>query len=388
MKRLRKLSDKGVVEVTEDIIINILYCLPSKSLARFKCVSKHWLKFIADSSLSYSCRSRRWRPQPNLIGFFYQARDTYERLKIRFFFSSKESSLVIDGSLDESVNSLGRKRVYIVSSSNGFLLCIDLTGVYYVYNPATRQRLALPKPRVETNDPTVGFICKVDDSDKDVISFTVVRHWDYLSSVTVECFSSETNVWTVNNLNVDARPLRRWNYKTLKSPSAGVIDGVFCWLYYFQQITAYGSVHKRFCGLELPHDQHMVFTDHCFLGFSGGAFYYALNVGTTITVWRLESNIRSRDAVWVRKYAANFASTVLQCLEAFRLIDSPPIEVQNMDIHPAIPHIFYLNVRGKVISYDLETNIAELVYDFGEYCWRTEYYKLFAYEWHQWPRLL
>nr|XP_016472536.1 PREDICTED: F-box protein At5g03970-like [Nicotiana tabacum] len=365
MKRLRKLSGKGVVEVTEDIIINVLYCLPSKSLA--------------------SCRSGRWRPQPNLIGFFYQARDTYERSKIRFFFSSKESSLVIDGSLDESVNSLGRKRVYIVASSNGFVLCIDLTGVYYVYNPATRQHLALPKPRMETNDPTVGFICKVDDSTKDGISFTVVRHWDFLSSVTVEFFSSETNV---NNLNVDARPLRRWNYKTMKSPSAGVIDGVFCWLYYFQQITAYDSVHKRFWGLELPHDQDMVFRDRCFLGFSGGAFYYALNVGTTITVWRLESNIRSRDAVWVRKYAANFASTVLQCLEAFRLVDSTPIEVQNMDIHPAIPHIFYLNVSGKVISYDLETNIAELVYDFGEYCWRTEYYKLFAYEWHQWPRLL
>ncbi|XP_075095433.1 F-box protein At5g03970-like [Nicotiana tabacum] len=267
------------------------------------------------------CRSRRWRPQPNLIGFFYQTRDTYERSKIRFFFLSEEeeSSLVIDGSLDESVNFLSKKRVCIVASSNDFLLCNDLTRVYYVYNPATRQRLALPKPRMKTNDPTVGFICKVDDSDKDVISFTVVRHWDFLSSVTVECFSSETNVWTVNNLNVDARPLRQWNYKTMKSPSAGVIDGVFCWLDYGQQITAYDRVHKRFWGLELPRDEDMVFGDHCFLGFSGGAFYYALNVGTTITVWRLESNIRSRD-------------------------------LQNMEIHPAIPHVFYLIVRGISVS--------------------------------------
>lgn len=62
----------------------------------------------------------------------------------------------IDGSsLDESVNFLDR-RVYIVAS--------------YVYNPATRQSLAL----INMTDPCVGFICKVDDPNKDVISFTLV----------------------------------------------------------------------------------------------------------------------------------------------------------------------------------------------------------------------
>lgn len=59
-----------------------------------------------------------------------------------------------------------------------------------------------------------------------------------------------------------------------------------------------------------------------------------------------------------------------------------------MDIHPAIPHIFYLDVKGKIISYDMQTDIAELVHDFGEYGWRTKHFKLFSYEWHQWPCLL
>ncbi|KAJ8572824.1 hypothetical protein K7X08_009335 [Anisodus acutangulus] len=379
MKRRRKLSDKQrVVEISQDIIINILHRLPSKSLARFKCVSKCWLKYISDSSLSYSCRCRRWRPQPYLIGFFYQARDTCERSKIHFFFSSEESSLAIDGSLDESVNLLGRT-AYIVASSNGFLLC-NKQRVYYVYNPATRQHLALPKTQISMNDPTVGFICNVDDPDKDVISFTVIRYWNLQSKVTIESFSSETNVWTVSNLILDV-PLRLYFAHYMKSPSAGVIDGVFCWLDQGPQITVYDSINKRFWALAFP--EEMIATGNYFLGFSGGDFYFALYVKTAITVWQLKSNIRSRNALWVRKYETNVATTV-----PFGLTGSLRIEVQNMDIHPAIPHMFYLDVKGKFISYDMETDIAELVHDFGEYGWRTKHFKLFSYEWHQWPRLL
>ncbi|OIT07588.1 PREDICTED: F-box protein At5g03970-like [Nicotiana attenuata] len=406
MKRLRRLSNNRVVEFCEDIIINILHCLPSKSLARFNCVSKDWHKYIADSSLSYSCRFRRWRPQPNLIGFFYQSWETPKRSQIRFFFSSNEVNNIDGSSLDESVNSLGRKRVYIVASSNGFLLCNDLTGVYYVYNPATRQSLALPKTQIDMTDPFVGFICKVDDPNKDVISFTIVRYvmplvWEFLSTITIETFSSETNVWTANIKIFE--PIGLWLpiLDKKSSSTCGAIDGVlFWWLENGRHITAYDSVDKSFWALELPNDEEMVPRRSCYLGISSGALYFALNLGEAITVWRLESNIRSRDAVWVRIYKANVVSTILQCPEAyglgvnalslkeFGIVGSIGIKVQSMVIHPAIPHIFYLDVRGKVISYDLETDIAEFVHDFGEYWWRTQHFKLFAYEWHQWPRLL
>ncbi|CAN4111007.1 unnamed protein product [Withania somnifera] len=359
MKRLCKFCDEErVAEVSKDIIINILHRLPSKSLARFKGVCKCWRKYIADSSLSYSCRSRRWRPQPYLIGFFYQARDTCERSKIHFFFSSEESSLDMDGNFDQSVNFLGRT-AYIVASSNGFLLC-NRQRVYYVYNPATRQSMALPKTQISMNDPTVGFIGKVDDPDTDVISFTIVRYWILQSNVTMESFCSETKVWIVNNLILDA-PLRLYFFDHMKSPSAGVIDVVFCWLDQGPQITVYDSVYKSFWTLEFP--EEMVASGNYFLGFSGGDFCFALYVKTAITVWHLKSNIRSRDALWVKKYETDVATTV-----PLGLTGSLHIEVQNMDIHPAIPHIFYLDVK--------------------EHGWRTKHFKLFSYEWHQWPRLL
>ncbi|XP_059290475.1 F-box protein At5g49610-like [Lycium ferocissimum] len=398
MKRLRKLCDNKGVELSEDIIMEILHLLPSKSLARFKCVSKCWQKYIA------GCRSQRWRPQPDFIGIFYQ---TDKHSQIGFFFESKESNNNHMHDLDESVNFLNRK-VYIVASSNGFLLCTKdrkKPRDYYVYNPATRQYSSLPKTLFcMEGDLAIGFICKVDDPNKDVISFTIVRyeiphHWGELPfTVTIESFFSETNVWTSNSIILDA-PLRQYPLNWDARSSDGVIDGVFCWLDQVErQITVYDSVYKSFWALEFP--EEIETTYNSYLGLSGGDFYFALNYGEEITVWKLESNIRSRVAVWVVKYDADVAATVLQCpeafglggdtlrVEAFGITGSICIEVLNMVIHPVFPHIFYLDIRGKVISYDLETDTAEFVYDFKEPWWKTVHYKLFPYEWHQWPRLL
>ncbi|KAJ8562206.1 hypothetical protein K7X08_011497 [Anisodus acutangulus] len=201
-------------------------------------------------------------------------------------------------------------------------------------------------------DIAVGFICEVDNPNKDVILFTIVRYeiprrWDELQlMVTIESFSSETNVWTANSIIFDA-PLRlcplNWDITSAAS-SAGVINGVFCWLDQVgRQITVYDSVYKCFWALEFP--EETVSGCRCYLGLS----------------------------VWVWKYDVDVAATVLQCPEefglggntlrvkAFGITGSLRTEVQNMVIHPVFPHIFYLDVRGKVISYDLETDIAEFV---------------------------
>ncbi|KAM3399068.1 hypothetical protein P3S68_002584 [Capsicum galapagoense] len=119
--------------ICEEIIINILNRLPLKSVARFKCVSKDWRKYIAEI---YRCRLQLLAPY--LIGFFC----IEKRLQSRFFFSSKDSPLLIGTGLDKSVNFIG-ERVYVVASSNGFLLFNKLRNrqrIFYVYNPAMRQR--------------------------------------------------------------------------------------------------------------------------------------------------------------------------------------------------------------------------------------------------------
>ncbi|KAG5613496.1 hypothetical protein H5410_024777 [Solanum commersonii] len=124
------------------------------------------------------CRSQRWSPHPTMIGFFCQSR--FIGPEIRFLdLWRKTSSEVIDGSLDESVSFLGRG-LYIIASSNGFILMAEYLRyqrAYYVYNPATRQHFSVPVTQTSCMKvAAIGFHCKVDDPEKDVISFTIVRY--------------------------------------------------------------------------------------------------------------------------------------------------------------------------------------------------------------------
>ncbi|XP_059281523.1 uncharacterized protein LOC132035267 [Lycium ferocissimum] len=266
-------------------------------------------------------------------------------LEIHFFLSSRKSSEVVDGSLDESVNFLGRG-VHIIASSNGFILIAeDLRnqGAYYVYNPATRQHVVVPTTQMSCiSVACIGFHCKVDDPEKDVISFTIVRYeqwFDLCSSVTIESLSSETNVWTTIDLMLDV-PLSLSFFSWIKLASVGIIDGVFFWIDNNQMIVYCDNVNRRFWALELTED--MVGGDAYALGVSGGALYYALCDEAEITVWCLESNIRSQDALWVMKYAANMSNALLNCPGAPFGPENSSIEMTNMDIHPVNSHIFYL----------------------------------------------
>ncbi|XP_049390131.1 F-box protein At5g49610-like [Solanum stenotomum] len=388
-------SSEPVLELCEDNLIEILHRLPSKSLSRFESVCKHWGKCIDDPSIAYSCRSQRWSPQPYMMGFFCQGRDEVDEQN-RFFFSSKKSSQMIDGSLDESVNFLGRG-VHIMASSNGFLLVTeDLynQNVYYVYNPATRQHFVVPVTLTSyVSLAIIGFDCKVDDPEKDVISFTIVRYeaWTGPSGgSTIESFSSETNMWTSIDLRQAApirAPLRRWT----RSGSVGVIDGVFVWKFDpDSHIILYDSVYRRFWDLKLTDE--MDDWSGSAVGVSDGVLYYALCNRGEITLWYLESNIRStNDAVWVTKYVVNISNALLNCPEAIgsKAIGSIRIKMFNIDIHSVNPHIFYLLAGDKVISYDSEKNTVEFLYEIGVSVWTANQdYLFFSYEWHQWPRLL
>ncbi|WMV27758.1 hypothetical protein MTR67_021143 [Solanum verrucosum] len=179
-------------------------------------------------------------------------------------------------------------------------------------------------------------------------------------------------MWSTIDITLDV-PISVILHRWTKSVSYGVIDGVFCWFDALSQFIFYDTVNTRLWALQLNPEMY-AFDGHC-LGVLGGDLYYA---SCDITLWYLESNIRSQDAVWVRKYTANLTDALVNycpwALEA---------DVESLDFHPANLHIFYLNINGRIISFDSEKNIAELLYDFGQ-----RDHLLFAYEWHQWPRLL
>ncbi|XP_059284930.1 F-box protein At1g52495-like [Lycium ferocissimum] len=369
------------MELPADTIIEILHRLPTKSLLRFKCVSTNWAGHIFD------CCSRRLCTRT--IGFFYQA--IRKRAPIHFLLSPKETAIE---NFDESVNFLPDS-LYIIASSKGYLLCCKQEinhRHYYVYNPATRQYLALLETQMCVKDVAIGFNCKVYDPI-DVISFTIVRYMvpgrrqGLQSTVTIESFSTETNVWTKIILTLDNhirfRPLHDNISKWLTS--AGAIDGVFYWFHGGHQITAYDTMDMCFWSLELPDTYGNAYGRH--LGVSGEILCYAvtdLNTGH-INIWHMSSNIRDKTTLWVRKYIElDVIEVVNTCPETLGLLHPRSIYIANMDFHPTESHIIYLNISGKFISYDMDNSSTELVCDFR----RSTTFNFFPYEWQEWPRSL
>ncbi|KAK4709265.1 hypothetical protein R3W88_030190 [Solanum pinnatisectum] len=186
-------------------------------------------------------------------------------------------------------------------------------------------------------DPYVGFTCKVDE-DHGIVSFTIVRYVirkRYQSSITIESYSSETNVWIANNVIHDLLyPQRDENYLS----SRCVIDGVLCWIDNSGQgMTVYDGVKKSFGGLAYPQPGCVIYPQLC--------------------CWRL-NNFPCRDAEWVWKYNVDVVAIIEKCGEDFGLGGG---NVQNIVFHSVFSDILYLQMNGKVISYNVKTSNLSMI---------------------------
>ncbi|KAF5956606.1 hypothetical protein HYC85_003831 [Camellia sinensis] len=373
---------KPVSKLHEDNVLDILHKLPAKSLVKFKCVSRGWREYISSPSVHDCCRSRRWKPTPHMMGFFFQEQESRRRLQIRFLFSSTKKEKM-DNDLDESVSFLGRTAI-LVASSNGFLLCNQNRNHqmrYYIYNPATKQWAALPKPPKCYRSVATGFVCNDNTCDpyKDSICYKVVRFGipkcfiDIQSIVTIECFSSETGAWMTVNLIPDVPlPLFPTN------DPAVVIDEVFYWLDIGPRIIACDMVQRQCWVMNFPGEPKEV-SSMC-LAVLNGHLHYGIADDVSIEIWSLEGDFRCRLAQWHMKHRVRVVSLANRYPEIFGLVDNLIISAV-VGFHPADEHrIVYLNLRGKVISYHINNGIVEVVHDFGAPEWMTRNYKFFPYE--------
>ncbi|KAH0783776.1 hypothetical protein KY290_003374 [Solanum tuberosum] len=378
------------MEPSEDTIIDILHRLPSKSLARFKCVSRSWRQHVSDS------RSQR-QLCTRTIGLFYQPIGTQS--PIHFFFTSSEKKNMVKENFDESVNFLPDHSLYIIASSMGFLLCCEeeiYQQHYYVYNPATRQSIALPQAPSCSKHVAIGFNCKLDDPiNSDIVSFTIVRYEIPVESmVTIESF--RRNVWVKINLALE---IPRIDFHTsVHHPSnwlksGGSIDGVFYWLDFGPRINVYDSVNTCFWCIDVPDGldyQHK----RC-LGVSRGVLCYGgtspglMNFGD-MSVWHLKSGVREKTAIWEQYTTLSVCIQVFTCLSNSGLLKSGRIQSnRDMTFHPAEPLILIVlnNKKGGaevLMSYDMDKSSSKLVCDFGNGNSKT-HTNLVPYEWHEWP---
>ncbi|XBH85979.1 hypothetical protein VPH35_073756 [Triticum aestivum] len=173
----------AATRLTDDLLVEILARVPAKSLARFKCVSKHWLSLTFD-------RSHRRRLPQTLSGFFY-------------------SSTGEECFLESPVH---HRRVDLLDCCNGLLLCrwydVSARGdefCYVVCNPATEKWVELPDSGQagEVGAARLGF----DQAVSPHFHVFELVEQDYFSPdfpvylIGVQVYSSESGRWHIRLAN-------------------------------------------------------------------------------------------------------------------------------------------------------------------------------------------
>ncbi|KAL7224520.1 hypothetical protein ACSBR1_025892 [Camellia fascicularis] len=195
------LEDSLAVEVVVsnvDLLTEILLHVPTKSLLRFKCVSKHWRTLISDSQFSHNHTRRNNNSLISGIYFYCKLRMFKELNSVSFHSHSSLPTLAF-------LNGVGEGSTpRIVCSCNGLLLCSKVYGKHYIVcNPTTQKYTALPAPAGTLSrflDHKFGAYLAFDPSKSPHYKVVLVNYSFDLrgrsgSSYVIDIYSSESACW-------------------------------------------------------------------------------------------------------------------------------------------------------------------------------------------------
>ncbi|KAK9949272.1 hypothetical protein M0R45_004805 [Rubus argutus] len=182
-------------QLPEDIIVQILYRLPVKSLVRFKCVSKRWSSIVSDPQFAKSqfkfTSERKTLSHRLLLSTVPQWESQLESLDLQTLSFEDDASV---RKLTYPFKEPGGCAVKILASCNGMVfVALVPHDSSYIWNPSTGLLFKLPNPSNGVTSisglPYCGFgYVSATDDYKVFVS-------DHFSIPTVEMYSSKANSW-------------------------------------------------------------------------------------------------------------------------------------------------------------------------------------------------
>ncbi|KAM0937800.1 putative F-box domain, galactose oxidase/kelch, beta-propeller, F-box associated interaction [Dioscorea sansibarensis] len=281
---------------TDDLLINILSRLPTKSLCRFLCVSKAWHNLISDGYF----QARR---PPTMTGLLYHYRDQSWNINIGYISVPSYKH----GFIDTALSFLPYPgNIRILDSCNGLLLChfwetpYSISSNVCVCNPTAQSWTLLPNLKLSTyNSLYLAFDPKVSPY------FTLVLLQCKQESLCVEVdkFSSQTNSWTKILVSTKDN-IQTYLYRIVHMDGCRKLCRVFLnGIIYMVAGTKHMvciDPENMVCDkvIEMPEAKSMMMKE--VIGKSQGSLHLALKEKQGIKIWMLKDCEKSE---WVLKHS-------------------------------------------------------------------------------------
>lgn len=299
----------GFQDLNNDLLMIVLSPLPTKTLARFKSVSKHWFQVISDRAF---IKLQLKRNEQQLCGFFFQERFQFVEEDIKFISYIPIVSNVLCDKVRHDVFDFLPEAVTVQSVANGLVCCRSLLPCHdphiYVCNPLNKEwvtfRCRLPVNRLNSFalafDPVQDLLETSTHFKVVRVDQTTVDDEDEQPCYLFEIYSSRTRQWRV------IRELC-WRKDESLFDSGVWIKGILHWLAGDQVLTF--NVEYELPWLvyaPIPTSELETAPNIC-IGESEGQLQYMMLSAYGLQVWALEEIY---EAKWVIKF-----STTLEELE-------------------------------------------------------------------------
>ncbi|KAF9610946.1 hypothetical protein IFM89_025979 [Coptis chinensis] len=362
MKTLRATKDRFS---NDDTAIEIFSKLPIEDVPQLKCVCKRWQTLCSSPSFVTS----HFQNSPGTIsGFFVQG---------HFYCICCERYL-----------GLKAKKVSIIASSNGVLLCRNFMRksvphnlpwsqkkddpekvVLYLCNPFTKEWMTLkPRGKYRTGccfglayDPVGSSMI----SKGSFFSFQVLMVQRPLQlgkdPYRFLIYSSMTGQWR-RSKEVCALSHR------LHLHQGCYANGFFYWLTTAHSVLSFNLKQEISQVIKLPGHENMGSDGTC-LGVSEGKMHYIFFSMVELMVWVLHHEYSVPK--WVLKHSKPLFEMPHPSLNDFERIQNWPADCNNHPSSLMCPYAFqddvlFMEVRGSLCAYDIKTGNMEDVYDYFE----------------------
>ncbi|XVE62456.1 hypothetical protein DITRI_Ditri06bG0119500 [Diplodiscus trichospermus] len=349
-----------IIATNLDLCAEILVRLPTKSLLKFKCVSKQWLSLISNSQF---CLSHTRQHQHN--GFL---EPTALLLRVEFTVSPEFDVVPLKHYSDVPFfDYVNVPNIILRQSCNGLLICESLDDVggcdvsrFFLCNPTTKKFKMLSFPRNPVKDCEFFINLAFDplkSPDYKIISIREVAEGSYVFEMDI--YSSSTDSWTVSRFTFSV------DEESCKFEDVVFCKGVMYWNSYGNESLCFDVEDESFAKIPMPTPRNNALEIHRYFGESRGTLYLAVRYHSFISLELDVHEMASDYSHWFLKRRLNLGDAV----KVF-----PELKLGCVGFSPGFSGVCFIQSekeeKGKVVVW---ADGKIICYDFNDVAWKMLY---------------